>query len=73
MTPEQQRTAIAEAIGWKWIGPNGKGCDYNDDIGDREKWFCYECKDGYHARCVGVPCMCPCIPADYAPAPEYEI
>lgn len=22
--------------------------------------FCYECKDGMHCLCVGVPCGCPC-------------
>lgn len=22
--------------------------------------FCYECKDGNHAQCVGAPCDCKC-------------
>jgi len=22
--------------------------------------LCYECEDGYHKDCVGVPCECPC-------------
>lgn len=23
---------------------------------------CYECADGLHARCIGVPCQCECPP-----------
>lgn len=23
-------------------------------------FVCYECKDGLHCQCVGVPCHCPC-------------
>lgn len=25
---------------------------------------CYECADGNHARCIGVPCQCECPPMD---------
>jgi hypothetical protein len=34
-------------------------------IGPKHESFgiCYECKDGYHGNCVGVPCECwPCPP-----------
>ena len=31
-------------------------------------FVCYECKDGRHAHCVGVPCNCKC-PAQPAPEP----
>jgi hypothetical protein len=36
---------------------------YHDEMMEhvREGQFvCYECRDGLHMRCVGVPCMCPC-------------
>lgn len=38
----------------------------------KEGWFvCYECKDGYCGRCIGIPCRCPCpIPET---EPEYSI
>lgn len=25
---------------------------------------CYECDDGLHERCIGVPCQCECPPTD---------
>lgn len=25
-------------------------------------WRCYECSDGLHERCIGVPCQCECPP-----------
>ena len=28
---------------------------------------CYQCRDGYHDLCIGVPCQCPCpTPAQVA-------
>ena len=32
---------------------------YDDNFGR-----CYECADGLHERCIGVPCQCECPPTD---------
>lgn len=38
----------------------------------RELWFCYNCRDGLHEQCVGVPCDCECEPVQPT-EPEYSI
>ncbi len=56
-----------------------------ENAGENEDWYvnevkelvadgafvCYECKDGSHCDCLGVPCMCPC-PIQY-PQTKNEI
>lgn len=34
--------------------------------------LCYECKDGEHEHCIGVPCECECEPSDTDPESETE-
>jgi hypothetical protein len=46
---------------------------------DYEPFVCYECKDGFHDHCIGVPCMCGCPIPPFSRAnpialePEYYI
>lgn len=29
-------------------------------MSDEEYFICYQCRDGLHPQCVGVPCRCDC-------------
>lgn len=31
-----------------------------NDEANGGRWLCYQCKDGVHCRCIGVPCQCDC-------------
>lgn len=38
-----------------------------------DEFICYECQDGHHDQCIGVPCMCSCpVPDGWDGSVEYS-
>jgi hypothetical protein len=58
----------------RWCNYCGRPCGECSCYEDEDRFgVCYECRDGYHERCVGSCCDCSCEPQTYPdPAAEQD-